>query len=423
MTTTVSSASSASRMRCESGSECTGFDDSTMRARNRSGWSVRISSGIDEAGMRPVMIRWPVTGVRRSGAPPGPPLPTRLANRVWICMPPGIAEVAGDEVDELLEVGAQRRVRRLLDAEVLVDRDAAAGAGDAAGGGAHVGLGHAGTGAPVGDGDAARARPRARRARWRARPASRSASSPSSTSAASRAPRHQASPPGRTWRWMSASSAVSVRRGSMTIIDRPGSAATALRTVRARGKPWDCHGFLPDEHQHLGVLPLAGGVAPGAAEELPVDPELAGLLLGEGVRRVHAAERGPGGPPVGAAEVVALAATAVAEDRRAAVGVAHVAEPGGDLGDGGVPVDRLVGAVGPAAHRRRQPVAAVLVVVEPQRLLAGVAGAGGVGLVAAHPLEGPTVVTAEAHLDPAVDRAEDARGLVPLVVVIGPPVE
>ena len=40
-------------------------------------------------------------------------------------------------------------------------------------------------------------------------------------------------------------SAVSVRRGSMTIIARSGSLAISLSTVRARGKPWDCHGFLP----------------------------------------------------------------------------------------------------------------------------------------------------------------------------------
>ena len=45
----------------------------------------------------------------------------------------------------------------------------------------------------------------------------------------------------------------------------------------------------------------------------------------------------------------------------------------GDLGDRGVPVDLLVAAVGAAAHRRGQPGAVVLVVVEPQRLVAGVA--------------------------------------------------
>ncbi len=54
-----------------------------------------------------------------------------------------------------------------------------------------------------------------------------------------------ASPPGRTWRWMSARSAVSVRRGSMTMSDRSGSAAIAFSVGRACGKPCAIHGFLP----------------------------------------------------------------------------------------------------------------------------------------------------------------------------------
>lgn len=67
----------------------------------------------------------------------------------------------------------------------------------------------------------------------------------SSTRTAPRAARHQASVPGRTWRWKSASSAVSVRRGSSTIIDRAGSRASSFSVVRARARPWLCHGFLP----------------------------------------------------------------------------------------------------------------------------------------------------------------------------------
>ena len=67
----------------------------------------------------------------------------------------------------------------------------------------------------------------------------------SSTSTAPSAARHQASVPGRTWRWRSARSAVSVRRGSRTIIERAGSRAISLRVVRARAMPWLCHGFLP----------------------------------------------------------------------------------------------------------------------------------------------------------------------------------
>ena len=58
--------------------------------------------------------------------------------------------------------------------------------------------------------------------------------------------------------------------------------------------------------------------------------------------------------------------------------------------------------------------AAVLVVVEAQRLLARVALRRRVGLVAADPLEAAAVVAAEAHLDAAVALAQDARRGVPL---------
>ncbi len=44
---------------------------------------------------------------------------------------------------------------------------------------------------------------------------------------------------------MSAIAAVSLRRGSITTMQRFGSAAISLRTGRARGNECDCHGFLP----------------------------------------------------------------------------------------------------------------------------------------------------------------------------------
>ena len=69
---------------------------------------------------------------------------------------------------------------------------------------------------------------------------------------------------------------------------------------------------------------------------------------------------------------------------------------------------------GAAAQRVEYPLGApVLVVVEPQRLLAGVALRAGMGLVAADPLEAPAVLAAEADLDAAVALAEDARRLLP----------
>ena len=55
----------------------------------------------------------------------------------------------------------------------------------------------------------------------------------------------KASVPGRTARWKSASSAVLVRRGSITTMARSGSLEMARRVRRASGKPWLCQGFLP----------------------------------------------------------------------------------------------------------------------------------------------------------------------------------
>ena len=55
----------------------------------------------------------------------------------------------------------------------------------------------------------------------------------------------KASVPGRTCKKWSASSAVLVRRGSITTIERSGSLAIWRRTRRASGKPWLFHGFLP----------------------------------------------------------------------------------------------------------------------------------------------------------------------------------
>ena len=77
MTTSSSSAERASRMRGLSASECAGLALSTSMPRKRRGWSVRISSGITLAGIRPVITRWPPTG-EVFGAPPPPP-PPRLA--------------------------------------------------------------------------------------------------------------------------------------------------------------------------------------------------------------------------------------------------------------------------------------------------------------------------------------------------------
>lgn len=72
-------------MRGESASEWAGFELSTIMARSRPGSSVRISSGIAFPGVRPVMMRAPLTGVARS-ARLSPP---RLARPEWMFIPPG----------------------------------------------------------------------------------------------------------------------------------------------------------------------------------------------------------------------------------------------------------------------------------------------------------------------------------------------
>ncbi len=184
------------------------------------------------------------------------------------------------------------------------------------------------------------------------------------------------------------------------VLEDPAGLLDAVRLPRV----------LAPEHADLGVLEVGRGVAARPAEQLAVDPELTGLLLGEGVRRVPDAERRAGRPAVPAAEVVALPATAVEQDLVAAVLGDDVLEALGDLGDRGVPVDRLERAVGTAPQRRREPVRAVLVVVDAEALLAGVALRRGMGLVAAHPRDRRPV---DADLEPAVHRAQDACGLVP----------
>ena len=173
---------------------------------------------------------------------------------------------------------------------------------------------------------------------------------------------------------------------------------------------------LPDEDRDLCVLVVAGRVTPGLAEEPAVDPELACLLLRERVRGVDAADRRAGRGAEAATQVVPLTAAAVVEDRGATVGVAYRGESLGDLGDRGVPVDRLEHPVGLPAKRRGQPMPAVLVVVEPECLLARVAPRGRMRLVAAHAHD---VSVVDTDLETAVDGAEDAGRGVPRRVVVG----
>ena len=227
---------------------------------------------------------------------------------------------------------------------------------------------------------------------------------------ARRAASSEASVPGRTWRWISASSAVSVRRGSTTIRVRVGSAAICFRVTRAWGMEWECQGFLPQEQCDVAVLEV--GAHRRHAEHAVGDPELPGLLLRERAGAPARAERPTGPGAVRAGKVIPLASAAVIEDGLAAVAVAYRGQPLRDLADRGVPVDRLHATVGPPAQRRGQPVAPVLVVVEPVGLLAGVALRGGMTLVTPHQDEVASALAAQLHLEAAVALAEDAgRGM------------
>ena len=69
------------------------------------------------------------------------------------------------------------------------------------------------------------------------------------------------------------------QRAGRVVGDRLQDGARAREAVRLPR-------VLADEHRDLGVLEVAGRVAARAAEELAVDPELAGLLLRERVRGV-----------------------------------------------------------------------------------------------------------------------------------------
>ena len=168
---------------------------------------------------------------------------------------------------------------------------------------------------------------------------------------------------------------------------------------------------LAHEQRHLAVLEVA---AQRNAEHLAHDQHLAGLLLRDGVRLEPGTERGERRRAIDATQVVSLPAAAVVDDRLTSVGIPHGGQPLGHLADRRVPVDLLVRPVRPPAQRAQQPLTApVLVVVEAQRLLAGVALRRRMGLVASDPFEGPAVA-AETDLHPAVALTQDARRLMPL---------
>jgi len=154
-----------------------------------------------------------------------------------------------------------------------------------------------------------------------------------------------------------------------------------------------------DEEDVVRMLDVLCRVAGLVAEQPSVYPEVAGLLLPErvvGVAALHCCEQLPA---VGAAQVIALAATAEAGEGLAAVAVADRDELVGDFLQGLVPADALVAAVGRALERVGQPIGVVLVVLEPCCLLAQVATGIRVILVAPNAREATIL---DLDLQPAV---------------------
>src|SRR5690242_16014683 len=88
MTTISSNDSNALRHAAESANECAGLLLSTIIARKRSGWSVKISCGTTLEGIKPEMTGEPVTGVR-----PTPPKVNNGANAECRCWLPRLAKL------------------------------------------------------------------------------------------------------------------------------------------------------------------------------------------------------------------------------------------------------------------------------------------------------------------------------------------
>ena len=176
-------------------------------------------------GISPPMIRAPATGLTRRRArvdlgrdaiAQRPPASTAM---YW---PPGLGEVAGEQPDELLQVADQRRVRGSSARRGPRTRRRSTPPRCAAPPRARASSSTPRDRAVLGDVDRAKRgvdlverRRRARRARRR----SMQALLHEDRDQRREQPGVAAGP---TWRWKSASSAVSVRRGSITIIARLG---------------------------------------------------------------------------------------------------------------------------------------------------------------------------------------------------------
>jgi hypothetical protein len=129
-------------------------------------------------------------------------------------------------------------------------------------------------------------------------------------------------------------------------------------------------GVLADEQCHLGVLEVR---MRAAGEHLALHPKLAGFFLRQCIRAPGLAQGLEKGVGVHAAQMVALAATAVVDDAFVAVPGTDGLELVGDFANRHLPRDGLIAAIWTPAHRRSKSVSAILIEVEPLRLFAQVA--------------------------------------------------
>ena len=155
---------------------------------------------------------------------------------------------------------------------------------------------------------------------------------------------------------------------------------------------------------------IFGGVAGLAAEHVPVDPEVAGLLLRQRVEDIARTERAQERIGIGAAGVVALAATAIECHALAAVAINEAAHPLGDLCNRHVPLDGVKTSVGTATQWRGEPILVVRIVRNARGLVAEVALGFRAGPVTADLFDMPVI---NQDLDAAIDVTEIAGRLMP----------
>ena len=171
--------------------------------------------------------------------------------------------------------------------------------------------------------------------------------------------------------------------------------------MKAVGLP----GVLANDDQSLGMLEVAVDVG---IEHPVLQPAHAGLFLGQRVGLVFDAQCRRYRCEIAAPQVIALPATTIAEDLVAAMLVADCGHFRRNFTDRGIPVDLFETAIFAASQRTGQPVTAMHVIIELQRLVAGIAARNGVIFVALYPQYLPTILATSLHQHTAIGVAQTA---------------